>query len=126
MPSLSSYVVVEGNGLLLQWNYTLGGAFRQAEFNLLGTTGIDIVERFVSDSNAFIYPDYRGKVKANITATQTNVSFLSLTRKDTGIYAFQVIRNSDRKRISSSVRITVQCKYIKRYDDQSERFCLIL
>ncbi|XP_022793077.1 hemicentin-1-like [Stylophora pistillata] len=108
VPSLSSYVVVEGNGLFLQWNYTLGGAFRQAEFDLLGTTGIDIVERFVSDSNAFIYPDYRGRVKANITATQTNVSFLSLTRKDTGIYAFQVIRNSDRKKISSSVRITVQ------------------
>ncbi|XP_022793088.1 hemicentin-1-like isoform X3 [Stylophora pistillata] len=105
-PPSTSYVV-EGNGLFLQWNYTLGGAFRSAEFDLSAIPeAIDIADRFKSEAT-FIHTDYQGRVEANITATQANVTFLSLTRADTGNYVFKVERE-DRKKNSSTMKITVQ------------------
>lgn len=102
--------VLEGNGLFLQWNYTLGGAFREAEFMLIRSIAISVTERSASDAQAFIFPDYQGRVEANITATQTNITLPLLTRADAGSYALQVAREPDRRTFTSSVTITVQCK----------------
>ena len=102
--------VLEGNGLFLLWNYTLGGAFREAEFMLIRSIAISVTERSASDAQAFIFPDYQGRVEANITATQTNITLPLLTRADAGSYAFQVAREPDRRTFTSSVTITVQCK----------------
>lgn len=102
---------MEGNGLFLQWDYTLGGSLRLVRFQLIKTTIIIITERGGSDEVAFVHSPYGGRVEANITATQTNISFLSLNRTDTGNYAIQVQRNPDLKINSTAVTITVQCKY---------------
>ena len=100
---------MEGNELFLQWNYTLGGAFRLAEFDLSAIPeAIDIADRLLSQAT-LLNAAYQGRVKANIAATQANVTFLSLNRTDTGNYVFKVQRQ-DGKKISSTIKLTVQCK----------------
>ena len=108
-------LVVEGNRISLEWNYTLGSSLRDAEFLTTNTnpaSKIVILDALDISNNVppHIDPLYTGRVKANITASQAIITFLSVNRTDSGNYELHITRESPRQTFVGSVTITVQCK----------------
>ena len=105
------FLAVEGGNITLEWRYTFGrdGSFRQLIF---GNSKIAVIaDQSASDSTAWIEPKYKGRLLTKGTYNYTSITLLGVTRTDSGTYSLTIIRNPDRDRATSTVQISVQCKY---------------
>ena len=103
---------MEGESVTLKWTYNIGGGgFRLAEFDTQGVTFL--VERFRQEPVA-INLAFVGRVTANITATNASITFLAVTRNDSGTYTFK-IENEQRRGVERALDIDVQCECIYMY-----------
>jgi len=101
--------VVEGQNITLEWSYNFGGrAFREVEF-LQSTDTINVLDNSASDG-LFIYPDFDGRVLANITETNATITFLNVSsRTDHKTYRLRV-ENAARQSAVNFVQMAVQGK----------------
>ena len=98
--------VVEGQNITLEWTYDIGGsAFRMVEFR---ATDLHVLDK-VRTNATFIYPDYRGRVTAQINETNAKITFLNVNRTDSKTYRLTV-ENEALRFAQNLVKITVQCK----------------
>ena len=105
------FLAVEGGNITLEWRYTFGqgGSFRQVIF---GNTKIPTIsDQSAGNSDAWIEGSYRGRLLAKITDNYTSITLLAVRKTDSGSYSLTLINNPDRDRTTSTVEISVQCKY---------------
>ena len=107
----SPFPAVEGGNITLEWRYTFrrDGSFKQLIF---GNTKIPtIADQYDGDSAAWIQSNYRSRLLAKGTDNYTSITLLGVRRTDSGTYSLTIISNPDRDRATSTVQISVQCKY---------------
>lgn len=98
----------EGNKITLEWRYTFGsGSFSQLQ--LFGKS-IVIVYKSGPAKDPYIAPAYRDRLLANVTDTDTSITFLTVNRTDSVTYTLTLI-SSFIEIASSQVEISVKCKY---------------
>ena len=108
----SPVTIVEGGSVTLKWTYNIGGGgFREAEFDTQGVTFV--ADRFRQEPVA-INLAFVGRVTANITEANTSITFLAVTRNDSGTYTFK-IENEQRRGVERALDIDVQCECIYMY-----------
>lgn len=107
---LNPTVVVEGNNISLEWQYDLSGSLSDVVFVLLSSSpSVTVTELFDPKQPVYIDPNYEDRLQVNMTATQTNITMLTVNRTDSGDYQLEIV-NNNRERTQSGVKITVQCK----------------
>ena len=107
----SPFLAVEGGNITLEWRYTFGQdeSFRNLFF---GNTKIPtIVDQSAGDWAPWITSSYRSRLLAKITDNYTSITFLGVRRTDSETYSLTIVSNPDRDRTTSTVEISVQCKY---------------
>ena len=105
------FIAVEGGNITLEWRYTFGrdGSFKQLIF---GNTKIPtIADQSAGDSTAWIHSKYSSRLLAKITDNYTSITLLGVNRTDSGTCGLTIISNPYRDRATSTVEISVQCKY---------------
>ena len=99
--------MVEGESVNLKWTYSIGGGgFRQAE---LVTQGEPFVVDRLRQEPIAIGPAFVGRVTANITETNTSITFLAVNRSDSRTYDF-IVHNENRLTDDRALEIQVQCE----------------
>lgn len=113
----------EGNNITLEWRYTFGsGSFSQLQ--LFGKS-IVIVYKSGPAKDPYIAPAYRDRLLANVTDTDTSITFLTVNRTDSVTYTLTLI-SSFIEIASSQVEISVKCKYkrwTKTFTQKVYMFC---
>ena len=105
------FLAVEGGNITLEWRYTFGqdGSFKQLIF---GNTKIPtIADQSAGDSAAWIQSKYRSRLLAKITDNYTSITLHRVNRADSETYVLTIISNPYRDGATSTVEISVQCKY---------------
>jgi len=112
------FTVLEGDNISLEWGYDLGvsGSFQRIEFEKISPLSTDLILEVnsvgqypVDKTPAHFDNSYTGRLQANVTATQTSITILGANRTvDSKNYQFKLVGDN---RISSSLTISVQCKY---------------
>ena len=105
------FPVVEDSNVTLEWSYTFGqgGSFRQLIF---GSDKIPtIADQSAGDSTAYITSSYSRRVLAKVTDNYTSITLFQVRRTDSGTYSLTIVGNPDRDRATSTVEVSVQCKY---------------
>ena len=100
--------VVEGDNITLEWEYTFGES--ESFFFLTIVRGILAVVTKLS--SALLIPSpYQGRLHANITDSYASVTLLGVNRLEMGSYKLTVSSQPNGESNSSTVEISVLCKY---------------
>ena len=104
------FLAVEGGNITLEWRYTFGeGSFHQLVF---GNAKIPtIVDEIAGDSEPWIHSKYRSRLLTKVTDNYTSITLLGVSRTDSGTYSLTMISKPNRDRATSTLEISVQCKY---------------
>ena len=101
-------LVVEGDNITLEWGYIFGES--ESFFFLTIVRGILAVVTKLS--KALVIPNsYQGRLHANITDSYASVTLLGVNRLEMGSYTLRVSSQPNGESNSSTVEISVLCKY---------------
>ena len=101
-------LVVEGDNITLEWEYTFGES--ESFFFLTIVKGnLAVVTKLLSTLS--IQTSYQGRLHANITDSYASVTLLGVNRLEMGSYTLRVSSQPDGESNSSTVEISVLCKY---------------
>ena len=100
--------VVEGDNITLEWEYTFGES--ESFFFLTIVKGnLAVVTKLLSTLS--ITTSYQGRLHANITDSYASVTLLGVNRLEMGSYTLRVSSQPDGESNSSTVEISVLCKF---------------
>lgn len=100
--------VVEGDNITLEWEYTFGES--ESFFFLTIVKGnLAVVTKLLS--TLLIPTLYQGRLHANITDSYASVTLLGVNRLEMGSYTLRVSSQPDGESNSSTLEISVLCKY---------------
>lgn len=108
------FLVLEGNNISLEWSFDLGAgrSLRRVEFDEVTSSGTILIAEVdtVGQTPSFLENDYQGRLQVNVTASQASITILEANRTvDSKNYQFRVVPTGIAP-ITSSVKISVQCK----------------
>ena len=105
--------VVEGQNLILQWSYNIGGkSIFGARFrNVTGSTPISVAIRR-GNNNASVEPGYENQFRATISDTEAMLTILAVPRtRHEEKYQLVMVFDDVTDLISGEVKISVLCKF---------------
>ena len=99
---------MEGDNITLEWEYTFGES--ESFFFLTIVKGnLAVVTKLLSTLS--ISTLYQGRLHANITDSYASVTLLGVNRLEMGSYTLRISSQPDGESNSSTVDISVLCKY---------------
>ena len=102
------FLVVEGDNITLEWGYTFG----ESESYLSTTFQIGsnvVVNKFLGAF--FMANSYQGRLHANINNSYTSITLLGVKRSEMGNFTLKVSSQPKMVSTSTTVEISVLCKY---------------
>ena len=104
-------VVQEFQNISLVWNYTLGAAFDNAKFLVVGEGGGSsiIARRSGVQGSTNVAPSFQDRFRADISDTKAWLTILTVQRADKGIYRFE-ISDANFANFIEDVNVDVHCK----------------
>ena len=99
---------MEGDNITLEWEYTFGES--ESFFFLTIVKGRVTVVTKLPDT-LLIPTSYQGRLHANITDSYASVTLLGVNRLEMGSYKLTVLSQPNGESNSSTVEISVLCKY---------------
>ena len=106
---------MQGQNLILQWSYNIGGkSILAARFrNVTGSTPINVASRG-ANNNASLEAGYENQFKATISDTEATLTILAVPKTlDEEKYQLGIILDDLSDLLSDEVKISVLCKYIE-------------
>lgn len=99
---------MEGDNITLEWRYTFGES--ESFLSMTFEKGrIRMVTKFLN--SLFIANLYESRLRANITDTYVSITLLGVKRSETGSYTLKVLPKENGESTSTTVEISVLCKY---------------
>lgn len=99
---------MEGDNITLEWEYTFGES-ESFLFLTIVKGNLAVVTKLLSTLS--ISTLYQGRLHANITDSYASVTLLGVNRLEMGSYTLRVSSQPDGESNSSTVEISVLCKY---------------
>ena len=99
---------MEGDNITLEWGYTFGEG-ESLLFLSIVKGSLTVLNKY--PSGLFIPISYQGRLHANITNSYASVTLLGVNRLEMGSYTLRVSSQPDGESNSSTVEISVLCKY---------------